>query len=52
VGRQNVSSIEINKRPTARIALTNQYEMLYVDDPQVKTFIKNKIENYSIDWIK
>lgn len=50
VGRQNVSNIEINKRPTARIALTDQYDMLYVDDFRVQTFLKNKIENYSIDW--
>lgn len=51
VGRQRVSNIPSSQRPSARIALTKDYQMLSVDDIDAQTFLRNSIENYNIDWL-
>jgi hypothetical protein len=47
---QNVSTVPENRRPVARVGLTKDYEMLYIDDPSVQEFYRTHLQNYKIDW--
>jgi hypothetical protein len=51
VNRQNVLNIPISNRPVARIALDNNFNMLSVDDHNVRDFFIEKMTNFKIDWI-
>jgi hypothetical protein len=50
VSKQSVSSMATNLRPMARVGLTTDYQMLYIDDPAVQEFYKQHLQNYKIDW--
>lgn len=51
VGRQSVLDIPSSYLPSARIALTTDYQILSVDDISVQAFLRNSIEHYEIDWL-
>lgn len=48
---QKVDHIEKDRRPVARVGLTKDWQMLYIDDPAVQDFYKHHLSNYKIDWI-
>jgi hypothetical protein len=47
---QDVSKIQQDRRPVARVGLTKNYEMLYINDPGVQDFYRYHLQNYKIDW--
>jgi hypothetical protein len=48
--QQNVDKVEVDRRPVARIGLTKNYEMLYINDPGVQDYFKHHLTNFKIDW--
>ena len=48
--QQNVNKVEVDHRPVARVGLTKNYEMLYINDPGVQDFFKHHLTNFKIDW--
>jgi hypothetical protein len=48
---QDVSKIAIDKRPVARVGLTSDYKLLYINNKDVQDFYKHHLMNYKIDWI-
>ena len=48
--QQNVTHLDIHRRPNARIALTKDYEMIYTDTPGVKEYFLHHLSNYKINW--
>ena len=50
VVQQDVSNIDASRMPAQRLALTKDYQMLYLDDPGVKDYFTHHITNYKIDW--
>jgi hypothetical protein len=47
---QQITHLPEAQRPTKRVLLTNNYEMKYLDDPGVKDFFIDRLQNYKIDW--
>lgn len=50
VGRQPLSEIPPQLRPSARIGFDNNFSPLYVDDIEVQRFFKESVESYKVDW--
>ncbi len=48
--QQNVDKVELDRRPVARVGLTKDYEMLYINDPGVQDFFKHHLKNFKINW--
>lgn len=47
---QKIDHIEKDRRPVARVGLTKDWQMLYIDDVEVQNFYKHHLQNYQIDW--
>jgi len=47
---QSASTIENNRRPVARVGITKDWKILYMDDPGVQDYYKHHLQNYKIDW--
>ena len=50
VNKQDVASLPISQRPAARIFMTDQFEILNIDNKDAQTFLKESLFNYKIDW--
>jgi hypothetical protein len=48
--QQDVSKLEHDKRPVCRVGLTKDYQLMYIDDPEVQDFFRMNLQNYKIDW--
>jgi hypothetical protein len=48
--QQDVTAVPTNVRPSARVGLDKNYNLLYIDDPAVREFYKQNLLNYKIDW--
>ncbi len=49
--KQDVAAIENDRRPVARVGLTKDWQMLYINDADVQDFYRHHLLNYKIDWI-
>lgn len=49
--QQDVSKMELDRRPVSRVGLTKDYQMMYITDPDVENFYRHHLQNYKIDWI-
>lgn len=47
---QDVSKVPLGMRPVDRTGLTGDYEMMYLGDPLVQNFLRERITKYQIDW--
>lgn len=47
---QDVSKVPPGMRPVDRTGLTGDYEMMYLADPVVQDFFRDRITKYQIDW--
>jgi hypothetical protein len=47
---QNVDDVHESKRPVRRLGLTGDYEMMYIDDPKVSGFFREKFASYKRGW--
>ena len=47
---QDVSEMDFKLRPVSRAGLTGDFEMMYLGDPQVQDFFRDKIINYKRSW--
>jgi hypothetical protein len=50
VNKQDVARLPIENRPAARIFMTDNFNMLNIDDVNAQGFLKNSLINYKIDW--
>lgn len=48
--RQDVSTLPKHLRPNARFGLDTNYNILSIDSPNVKNYIKYHMSKYEIDW--
>lgn len=48
--RQDVSFLPLARRPVSRLGLTKDFEMIYIDDPEIKNFFSTNLQKYTIDW--
>jgi hypothetical protein len=48
--QQDVTAVPTNVRPSARVGLDKNYNLLYIDDLAVREFYKQNLLNYKIDW--
>jgi hypothetical protein len=47
---QDVSVVDQGRRPVDRTGLTGDWEMMYLDDPVVRDFFRERLLNYKVDW--
>lgn len=47
---QDTSMVPMDKHPNTRFGLDKDYNILYIDDPDVKNYITHHIVNYQQDW--
>jgi hypothetical protein len=47
---QKVDDVDESKRPVRRLGLTGDYEMMYIDDPKVSGFFREKFASYKRGW--
>lgn len=50
VYNQPVDHIPLEQRPNARFGLDLEYNTLYIDDPDVQSYIKYHLSNFKRDW--
>jgi len=50
VYNHNVDHLDKKYRPNARFGLDKNYNTLYIDDPNVQDFIREKMINFKKDW--
>lgn len=48
--KQDVSSLPLATRPNARFGIDSNYNLLYIDQPDVQEYIRHHIMNFEIDW--
>lgn len=48
--KQSIEHIPTPERPNARFGVTNDYQLLSIDQPRVQDYIHNSLQNYKIDW--
>lgn len=48
--KQSVDHLPIKKRPNARVGVTEDFNVLYIDQPLVQDYLRSSLENYKIDW--
>lgn len=48
--RQQVDHLRLDQRPNARFGIDNDYKVLSIDDPAVRTYIKYHLSRFEIDW--
>lgn len=51
VVRQDLSRIDPNYIPNARFGITENYDLLSINDSDVKDYIQYHLDNFKIDWI-
>jgi hypothetical protein len=47
---QTLNDIPMSNRPNARFGLDENYDVLSIDDPNVRDFIKNAMASHKMDW--
>jgi hypothetical protein len=40
----------VPERPNARFGVTDDYQLLSIDQPGVQEYIRKSLVNYKIDW--
>jgi len=48
--QQDISKLEHDKRPVCRVGLTEDYQLMHIDDIKVQDFFRTNLQNYKIDW--
>jgi hypothetical protein len=48
--KQAVEHLPVPERPNARFGVTNDYQLLSIDQPGVQEYIRKSLVNYKIDW--
>ena len=50
VRTQDVKNLTTDQRPATRMFMTDQFEMLSMNDPRATNFLRDSLLNYKIDW--
>jgi hypothetical protein len=48
--KQDVDNIAVAERPNARFGVTDNFEILSIDEPLTQEYIKQSLSTYKIDW--
>jgi hypothetical protein len=48
--RQDVNNLPVELRPNARFGIDSDYNILSIDDPSVRDYIRYHLSKYQIDW--
>jgi len=48
--KQTVDHLPLVERPNARFGVTDDYQLLSIDQPNVQDYIRKSLSNYTVDW--